>query len=570
MRPMTTDSNAPDDDSLGRGPARASGRVERRLDRLASGERRDEVEGEREEVGQAVEFQGRMLRVDPRHPGHQPEHEDATGGVSDHRDAAVDEAANHQATESESGREPAPKDLLASAEELAEVVRRQCAELERREQRLHHNLAMLDAERRSARLLRTEFDEFASARERELSRLEVELLERSVAVTALEGELAREKQSVAAEWQGLAEERSAIQSERVAAHAELADERQRMLDELRAERDAQLEELARRATELDAEAKRIERAHEESIADIAAIRMASESEARQERVLLDSRLRFQQDHLDKSRVELEQAQTEFRWEQQAARVWLEQELLQSRLLRDQLDRRRGLLDEREKSIERERDLLVRSRRAQEDGLSRERERLAGERGHWEHERDIARADLRRQQDLLALHAENLETRRQRLDSLRVELEETNRKTLETRLAVEEAYSQLARSAGAEETRFRVDEARSVLAEYYRGTRDSLTRQRQEIDQMQERLLQQRAELQAERDALAAWGLSREQKGLEREAALGAAREELDSREREARALRERWLAERQEAESVIRDLLDQLELRVGLTRDAGG
>ncbi len=362
----------------------------------------------------------------------------------------------------------------------------------------------------------------------------------------------------------------AIQSERVAAHAELADERQRMLDELRAERDAQLEELARRATELDAEAKRIERAHEESIADIAAIRMASESEARQERVLLDSRLRFQQDHLDKSRVELEQAQTEFRWEQQAARVWLEQELLQSRLLRDQLDRRRGLLDEREKSIERERDLLVRSRRAQEDGLSRERERLAGERGHWEHERDIARADLRRQQDLLALHAENLETRRQRLDSLRVELEETNRKTLETRLAVEEAYSQLARSAGAEETRLRVDEARSVLAEYYRGTRDSLTRQRQEIDQMQERLLQQRAELQAERDALAAWGLSREQKGLEREAALGAAREELDSREREARALRERWLAERQEAESVIRDLLDQLELRVGLTRDAGG
>jgi hypothetical protein len=136
--------------------------------------------------------------------------------------------------------------------------------------------------------------------------------------------------------------------------------------------------------------------------------------------------------------------------------------------------------------------------------------------------------------------------------------------------VEEAYSQLARTAGAEETRLRVDEARSVLSEYYRGTRDSLTRQRQEIDQMQERLLQQRAELQAERDALAAWGLAREQKGLEREAILGAAREELDAREREARALRERWLAERQEAESVIRDLLDQLELRVGLTRDMVG
>lgn len=566
MRPMSTDSNAPDDDSLGRVRVRASSRVERRLDRLAGGERRDEVDDEQEVVGQSIELSGRMLRVDPRHP----EHEDATGGVADHRDTVVDEAADDEATESETGREPAPEDLLASAEELAEMVRRQCAELERREQRLHHNLALLDAEQRSARLLRTEFDEYAAARERELSRLEVELLERSVAVTALEGELAREKESVAAEWNGLAEERSAIQSERVAAHAELADERERMLGELKAERDAQLEELAQRAIELDAEAKRIERAREEAVADIAAIRAASESESRQERVLLDSRLRFQQDHLEKSRAELEQGQTAFRWEQQAARVWLEQELLQSRLLRDQLDRRRGLLDEREKSVERERDLLVRSRRAQEDGLSRERERLAGERGHWEHERDVARADLRRQQDLLALHAENLETRRQRLDSLRVELEETNRKTLETRLAVEEAYSQLARTAGAEETRLRVDEARSVLSEYYRGTRDSLTRQRQEIDQMQERLLQQRAELQAERDALAAWGLAREQKGLEREAILGAAREELDAREREARALRERWLAERQEAESVIRDLLDQLELRVGLTRDMVG
>jgi hypothetical protein len=544
MRPTSSDANAPDDapHTEGRVHARGTGRMEHRLDRLASSERRTDVAPETESLAPSIEVAGRTVRLDAAHP---TQHE---------LDTLPDEPMEP---------EVAPQELLASAEELAELLRRQCADLERREQRLHHNLALMDAERRATRLLRTEFDELVAARESELSRLETQLLERSVGVTGLEAELAREREVLAAEWQSLADERSAIQTEKIAALAEVVDERERMRAELQSERDAQLDELSQRAAELDAEARNIARMRDDATFEVAALREAAESESRQERVLLDSRLRFQQDHLEKSRGELEEAQTEFRWEQQAARTWLEQELLQSRLLRGQLDQRRGVLEAREQSIVREQDLLLRSRRAQEDSLSRERERLTGERAHWEHERDVARADLRRQQDLLALHAENLETRRQRLDSLRAELEETNRKTLETRLAVEEAYSQLSRSAGPEETRMRVDEARAVMAEYYRGTRDSLVRQRQEIEQMQERLMQQRQELQAERESLAAWGLAREQKGIEREAALGAAREELDAREREARGLRERWLAERQEAESVIRDLLDQLEFRGG-------
>lgn len=547
MRPTSSDANPPEDDPRNRVVVRPSGGglTEHRRDRLATSDPRSEIPTEipvgTESLAPAFDLAGRSVRIDAAHPTQ----------------------ADLEFEESQTAPEAEPQELLASAEELAELLRRQCADLERREQRLHHNLALMDAERRVTRLLRTEFDELSAVREAELSRLETELLERAVGVTGLETELAREREAIAAEWQSLADERNAIQTEKIAALAAVADERERMRAELQAERNAQLDELSQRAAELDGEARSIARMRDEATLEIHALREAAENESRQERVLLDSRLRFQQDHLDKSRGELEEAQTEFRWEQQAARTWLEQELLQSRLLRSQLDQRRGILDEREQSLAREQDLITRSRRAQEDSLSRERERLAGDRAHWEHERDVARADLRRQQDLLALHAENLETRRQRLDSLRSELEETNRKTLETRLAVEEAYSQLSRSAGPEETRLRVDEARAVMAEYYRGTRDSLVRQRQEIEQMQERLRQQRQELQAERESLAAWGLAREQKGIEREAALGAAREELDAREREARGLRERWLAERQEAESVIRDLLDQLEFRAG-------
>ncbi|MCH8138511.1 MAG: hypothetical protein IH926_06105, partial [Proteobacteria bacterium] len=68
----------------------------------------------------------------------------------------------------------------------------------------------------------------------------------------------------------------------------------------------------------------------------------------------------------------------------------------------------------------------------------ERERLRDERRNWDQERQAQSAELRRQQDMLELHAENLEGRRERLDRLRAELEETHNSTLEMRIAVEEA------------------------------------------------------------------------------------------------------------------------------------
>ena len=146
-------------------------------------------------------------------------------------------------------------------------------------------------------------------------------------------------------------------------------------------------------------------------------------------------------------------------------------------------------------------------------------------------------------------------------SLRAELEETNRQTLELRLAVEEACAQLTQTAGAEATKRRIDEARAILAEYYRHTRESLMQQRQELDQAQARVHQQRDEFRSEREMLVDWVQRQEEQLAGREAELRRERETIEAREATWRAAAERWTNERLEAESAIRDLLRQLDSR---------
>jgi hypothetical protein len=130
-----------------------------------------------------------------------------------------------------------------------------------------------------------------------------------------------------------------------------------------------------------------------------------------------------------------------------------------------------------------------------------------------------------------------------------------------RLAVEESCAQLMQTAGAEVTKQRLEEARRVLAEYYRHTRDSLIGQRQEIEQWQLRQLQHRQEFHDERQALADWVGRQEQQLAQREQALAHERASLEAREQSWRTAADRWTQEKLQAESVIRDLLRQLAER---------
>jgi hypothetical protein len=415
------------------------------------------------------------------------------------------------------------------ADQIAAYLRDQYHDLDRREQRLTVQLAQFDQERRELRLWAAECQAELNAREQSIAGQEAALAERAKACLALEAELKDLNAALLRERHGLNAEREQFMSER--------EEDRRQLERALTDQTNQLEQ--RRRDYL---------AEHEDLCE----------RLKQEQLLLDNRHRFQQEHLERKMREFEAAQQEFRREQQLSRMRLQETASQITLRGQQLDRLRTLLLERQKSIERERHLLLAERQAFDERARRDKEELRRQRSEWETERDTQKADLRRQQDMLAVHAENLETRRQRLDQLRAELEETNRQTLEMRLAVEEAYAQLSRAAGPEATRARVDEARAILVEYYRHTRDSLTGQRHELETHYQKLLQQRAEFRKERQVLVDWVAGQEEELCRRERALHQMQEALEEREARNRGLEERWTRERLEAESVIRDLLRQL------------
>ena len=431
------------------------------------------------------------------------------------------------------GREDGDRFALETGQ-IAAHLREQYADLDRREQRLHIQLAQVDQERREQRLWAADLEARLEEREFAIARQEAALSQRADACLKLEAELKELHETLLRERHSLSVEREQLIHDR--------DEQEKGLEGMRARAQQDLERLR---------------------ADLVAEHDEAENTLRHERVLLENRQRFQQEHLTRTMNEFEKTQDEFRREQQQLRNRHEETQSQIVLRSRQLDRQRDLLDERQQSVERERELLFKERRAIEERLEAESAELRRDRTTWEGDRESQKADLRRQQDMLTLHAESLETRRQRLDRLRAELEETNRQTLELRLAVEEASAQLMQTAGSEATRQRIDEARAILAEYYRHTRESLMQQRQEVEQAQLRLHQQREEFKAERQLLVQWISAQEEQLAGRERNLHSERDVLEAREAARQKAAERWTTEKLEAESVIRDLLRQLGEREG-------
>jgi hypothetical protein len=203
-------------------------------------------------------------------------------------------------------------------------------------------------------------------------------------------------------------------------------------------------------------------------------------------------------------------------------------------------------------------MLFKSQRAFEQFTEHDREKIRIEREDWDRERGGQLADLRRQQDMLALHANNLEGRRERLDKLRAELEETHRTTLEMRMAIEEAWAQMTQTCGAEVAEQRLAQAQQQLSGHYRGLREALIEQRRELDELRQAFQTQRDEFRVEQQTLAEWAATQERSLREREAALQTQAEQLNVRESAWRSASQRWINEKIKAEAVIRDLLEQL------------
>lgn len=288
--------------------------------------------------------------------------------------------------------------------------------------------------------------------------------------------------------------------------------------------------------------------------------LASEQEElARERALIENRIRFQQEHLDKSRADFERAQNDYRRERQVELNRLEEAGMVLIMRLRQIDLYRSSIDEREKSLDREYETFNRTRQAVSSTAELERQNFQAERDAWEQERQLQQTEVRRQLDALAERSEGLESRRVRLDKLRAELEETHRATLEMRLAVEDAWAQLTDIASQEDARHRVEQVRESLTGYYQQMHETLQEQRREVLENQAKFERQQNEFSQERQKLTAWFEARDEELRQGEVRLRQSAIESSADHANWLAARDRWLIEKTEAEQLIRRLLSSLD-----------
>ena len=470
---------------------------------------------------------------------------------------SIDSAANQNRPdllrESFQGSNPTPDDVVeerffAQVDQIREYLSNKQKELEQREQRLLTQLAQLDQEQRSVRMWISQSEEELNERQGEFERRERELSQRESRCRQIEAE-------VEAERIELLQSRAELETrtERVE-HAERRLELD--LGTIRAQKEEEWE-VQRLEMEAGIEQKRklLEAEHQ----DFRAAQQRLEAEMQQERQLLENRVRFQLDHLDKMRHEMEEHQREFLITQQGLSNRNRRGGEQIEMRKRQMLRFRELLEEREQSLERSWDSLHKTRKAFLDNCREVQGRLDLEQRGLAREHELRQAELQRQHQMLTAHAENLEARHLRLDELRIELEGTHRQLLEMRVAIEESTAQLAQALGEAGAKERIDQARRGISEFYQKSQESLLGQRREIEQLRAGLQHQREEFLKERELMTDWVKERDDLLKLREVSLRRGEEDLTMRETAWQKLREFWQTEKLQAERVIRDLLRQLE-----------
>lgn len=421
-------------------------------------------------------------------------------------------------------------DPLLQARQIAEHLQLRYADLERREQRLNVQLADLDQERRSIRMWANECEVVLQERDAELLQRDTACSEREAACLELEHEM---------------QARKAVLLEQ---EHDLQNIQARWREEWEVERQALKQELDQQSLQLQNEQAHFRLVKEGQLADI-----------QQERSLLLNRIRFQEEHLQKLRREFETAQAAFHAERQRTQTELLATEEHLDLRREQLVRYRLQLEERDEALQRQQVLIGKSRRAEVESLAQDRERLEADQRDWQMVRARQQAELERKSEILQLNAENLDARQSRLEQLRLELEETNRKTIEMRLAVEEACAQLAQAVGPDLARQRIEAAQHALSDHYRHARETLVRHRQELEQFQRTVLQQRDEFRSEQQTITEWIAKRDEELAVRENQFREEHAAVLIREANWQKARDLWLREKLEAEEVIRGLLEQLE-----------
>ena len=276
---------------------------------------------------------------------------------------------------------------------------------------------------------------------------------------------------------------------------------------------------------------------------------------------MENRHLFQQEHLAKARNTLEADQTTFRQEVQLQRADLARRVEMLDGLRHQLEHCRRLLEDRESLLEDGLKSLDRKVRAAEGSLNQHQQRLATARETWQKKREEQRAEVSGLREHLKSESRALEERKQRIETLRKELEGSHRESLELRLAAEESLARLREEQGEigdEEAAARLAVAGEAVAEHYRQMRETLVTQRADLEDAQKQLA---AQVVQQQKIYAEHG----ERLVEQEQAVRAKEDELRRQSAEIPEgeshwlqIQTRWAAEKQQAELIIRDLLKQL------------
>jgi hypothetical protein len=335
-------------------------------------------------------------------------------------------------------------------------------------------------------------------------------------------------------------ERAAVRDEIEASRRDLDSVRSRIEEDLKQRVDA-------REQNLREEQRKLEEQHREQLGRL-----------EQERNLLENRLRFQQEHLQKARQEVEAAQNELRRQHQSDRTDLEAREAACRLRFEQVAHVRALIEEREQSLEREHSLKADQHQGRETDLASREEEFTRERDAWVELRQEREAELERRETAVAAESDRLDKRRERLEGLRTELEETHRATLEMRMAIEEVWAQFSEAAGGETAKRRLAETQRRLQDDTQQARDTVERERKELALLQSAIQAQRHELAKESQEAAVAAKERREEFDRRSRAIAENAGSMRTREEQVHALREQWITEKIEVERIIRGLLVQL------------
>lgn len=380
-------------------------------------------------------------------------------------------------------------------------------------------------------------EEFEAERKEQLAAIAAESADRQAAYEAERAEFLAERDATS---ERLAAESAALEEARRAFEAEQQERRERVtaeLAELRQEHERTLSEQQsqwRRACETD--------------------RLAID----EERAVMENRLHFQREHLDRTRLDLEQTRNELELRLQQGRHQAAMLGEQHRLRQSQLLRFRRLLDERETVIDRERALLADLQRQAEEERIRAASHGEAAAAAWLREKEAEQHALEQLREDLAARGDQIAARQARLDTLRIELETTHRENLELRVALDETWIKLVQAAGPDEARQQLQANRLLVAEHFREKEAELDQRRAQAQNETAGARKLIDQLDVRRRELSDWlaqsltTLHRREEELKRWAAA------INARESRSAANLRHWREQRSEAEGVIRGLLRQL------------